>query len=99
MNCPKCDAGTHVLETRQSRRRRQCLSCGYRFSTIETLLDAPPVAAPVAVAEPKPEPAAPRVTKAKAKAQAKLKARREVESRSWYNDDYYSPDNDYLPEV
>lgn len=45
MQCPKCAyAETKVLDTRNAhndqaiRRRRQCLQCGYRFSTIETML-------------------------------------------------------------
>ena len=38
MECPKCCGGTTVLETRQSngvKRRRKCLECGHRFSTVE----------------------------------------------------------------
>lgn len=45
MQCPKCAyAETKVLDTRNAnndqaiRRRRQCLQCTYRFSTIETVL-------------------------------------------------------------
>ncbi len=45
MQCPNCAyAETKVLDTRNAnndqaiRRRRQCLHCGYRFSTIETML-------------------------------------------------------------
>lgn len=45
MQCPKCAyAETKVLDTRNThndqaiRRRRQCLHCGYRFSTLETML-------------------------------------------------------------
>lgn len=45
MQCPKCAyAETKVVDTRNAhndqaiRRRRQCLHCGYRFSTIETML-------------------------------------------------------------
>lgn len=42
MICPKCQAqGTTVLESRASadarRRRRECPSCGHRFTTSETL--------------------------------------------------------------
>ncbi len=45
MQCPKCShVDTKVLDTRLGkdnlsiRRRRQCLSCGYRFSTVEAVL-------------------------------------------------------------
>ncbi|MGB0258809.1 MAG: transcriptional regulator NrdR [Coraliomargarita sp.] len=47
MRCPKCtSANTKVLDTRTSknetsiRRRRECLECGYRFTTIEEVLRA-----------------------------------------------------------
>lgn len=34
--CPRCGGRDHrVLETRAPRRRRECLYCGCRFSTIE----------------------------------------------------------------
>ncbi|HSI80111.1 MAG TPA: transcriptional regulator NrdR [Solirubrobacterales bacterium] len=41
MDCPRCDRDTRVLESRRGdggaalRRRRECLSCGYRFTTFE----------------------------------------------------------------
>ena len=39
MTCPVCNAKTKILETRSDaesiNRRRQCLRCGYRFSTVE----------------------------------------------------------------
>ena len=41
MDCPHCQAGTHVVETRSAdggtalRRRRECTSCGERFTTYE----------------------------------------------------------------
>jgi len=41
MNCPRCDASTRTLETRRTpegdavRRRRECPSCGHRFTTYE----------------------------------------------------------------
>ncbi len=44
MNCPRCDDQTlRVLESRSAesgdaiRRRRECLACGYRFTTYERL--------------------------------------------------------------
>ena len=45
MRCPKCGySETKVIDTRMSktgvaiRRRRECLSCGYRFTTTEEIL-------------------------------------------------------------
>ncbi|MGA9633991.1 MAG: ATP cone domain-containing protein [Solirubrobacterales bacterium] len=41
MNCPRCDSPTTILETRKAeggaalRRRRECSSCGHRFTTYE----------------------------------------------------------------
>jgi transcriptional repressor NrdR len=41
MNCPRCDRPTRVLESRRAddgaatRRRRECPSCGHRFTTYE----------------------------------------------------------------
>ena len=40
MNCPRCDSPTKTLETRRVpdgavRRRRECASCGHRFTTYE----------------------------------------------------------------
>ena len=41
MNCPRCDSPTAILETRKAesgaalRRRRECSSCGHRFTTYE----------------------------------------------------------------
>ena len=40
MNCPLCDSPTKTLETRRVpdgavRRRRECTSCGHRFTTYE----------------------------------------------------------------
>ena len=46
MNCPKCEGKTKVLESRLNptkrigvRRRRGCQSCGYRFTTVEILME------------------------------------------------------------
>lgn len=38
--CPYCGVATltRVLETRERRRRRECLECGATFSTIEEVL-------------------------------------------------------------
>lgn len=44
MNCPKCGSPTHVLVSRNrpvkqsTNRRRECLQCGYRFTTIEIII-------------------------------------------------------------
>jgi transcriptional repressor NrdR len=41
VNCPRCDSATSILETRKAeggkalRRRRECISCGHRFTTYE----------------------------------------------------------------
>ncbi|HET9120308.1 MAG TPA: ATP cone domain-containing protein [Solirubrobacterales bacterium] len=40
MTCPRCDSSTRTLETRRVpdgavRRRRECTSCGHRFTTYE----------------------------------------------------------------
>lgn len=43
MQCPRCGSSSHVLETRSAeagaavRRRRQCSSCGERFTTFERI--------------------------------------------------------------
>ncbi|MHB1700472.1 MAG: NrdR family transcriptional regulator [Acidobacteriaceae bacterium] len=43
MECPRCGAETKVINSRQMplyvRRRRMCLECGHRFSTIEVSRD------------------------------------------------------------
>jgi transcriptional repressor NrdR len=36
MNCPVCNSDTKVIDSRGVRRRRECLKCAQRFSTIET---------------------------------------------------------------
>lgn len=43
MHCPNCESSTHVLESRAAedgravRRRRECTSCGERFTTFERI--------------------------------------------------------------
>lgn len=37
MKCPTCQAATKMIETREPRRRRECLN-GHRFSSVEILL-------------------------------------------------------------
>jgi transcriptional repressor NrdR len=47
MNCPSCQSGTRVVETRSAsggtavRRRRECPACGRRFTTFERLVAGP----------------------------------------------------------
>ncbi|HEY6638486.1 MAG TPA: ATP cone domain-containing protein [Solirubrobacterales bacterium] len=49
MNCPRCNSATKTLETRRVpdgavRRRRECSSCGHRFTTYERAVpDTPQV--------------------------------------------------------
>lgn len=39
MTCPKCNEKTRVIESvtdeDSTTRRRECITCGYRFSTVE----------------------------------------------------------------
>lgn len=39
MTCPKCNENTRVIDSKSdedsTERRRECLVCGYRFSTVE----------------------------------------------------------------
>lgn len=43
MTCPQCGGDTKVTNSRHDeaevRRRRECLECGYRFSTVEIDMD------------------------------------------------------------
>ena len=43
MTCPVCGGKTHVVDSRQSedsiKRRRECLECNHRFSTLEIDVD------------------------------------------------------------
>jgi transcriptional repressor NrdR len=47
MRCPECKSKTRVIDARPStgnfRRRRECLSCGYRFTTRERYVDPIPL--------------------------------------------------------
>lgn len=40
MNCPKCNGKTAVVDRRKERRRRECLACQHRFSTLEVLAES-----------------------------------------------------------
>jgi len=35
MNCPLCHADSSVIRTDGNRRRRECVNCKYRWSTLE----------------------------------------------------------------
>lgn len=43
MNCPNCNHKSKIYDTRKmtgyTRRRCECLKCGYRFTTFETLVN------------------------------------------------------------
>jgi transcriptional repressor NrdR len=45
MHCPQCDQGTEVIDRRWDdtyqtiRKRRRCVYCGHRFSTLEMDVD------------------------------------------------------------
>jgi transcriptional regulator NrdR family protein len=40
VKCPRCQSDSRVIETREPKRRRQCLGagCGHRWSTVELSL-------------------------------------------------------------
>lgn len=107
MNCPKCNAESSVIETRNVRRRRECVSCKHRFSTLEVLaerglrLKAKKVEAPVVPkAAPKPRVRRPVVKEApEVVATSAIKraadARRKLEEM---RDSFLDPDYDFIPE-
>lgn len=35
MKCQRCNGGSRVIATREPKRRRECTTCGYRWSTVE----------------------------------------------------------------
>lgn len=41
MPCPTCGGDTAVLETRNARRRRECVACGVRLVTTEIVTSGP----------------------------------------------------------
>ncbi|WP_139110652.1 hypothetical protein [Acidithiobacillus thiooxidans] len=61
MQCPQCKGPTHVLTSRfravkhSTNRRRACLQCGYRFTTIEIIIPAGVRADPEALRRGLPE--------------------------------------------
>lgn len=99
MQCVKCKHDTHVLQTRGVRRRRECLSCGHRFTTIEQLL----IGSLNADAEPKERKPkvekAPRISKAKEALVARKKARDAIERRRWEKESEWDSEyENFLPD-
>lgn len=99
MNCTTCYSDTKVIDSRIEeqgvRRRRECLACGARFTTMEVTMDQLHQARtkPAPAAKPKPKPAPkPAPTK-----KARADARRRIEDRREFRD-VWTPDNDYLPD-
>lgn len=99
MNCPKCGADSKVVETRGDRRRRQCLSCAERWSTIEIMLARGAVKTEKPKEpEKKKEPPVAKVSmaaqlKRNTEARRKLEERKDRKSYSSWDDD-----NDFLPD-
>lgn len=97
MNCPECDGNTKVVETRGTRRRRECLCCKTRFTTEETIVvKARQPREKVAIKKAADLPAV--MTKQK----AKMQARRALEEKKLAKrgfDDWFSEDNDFLPDA
>lgn len=95
MNCPKCGAESKVIDTRGSRRRRECVACKARYSTVEVLAqnsrgsNKPPKPAPVV--KPAVKPKAQPVSVIKKAADA----RRKIE---YMRDSFLDPDYDFIPE-
>ena len=111
MNCPKCDGATKVVDRRSVRRRRECLVCKHRFSTVEMLASDVPkaVAEKIEAAAPEKPKAPKKVTPKKVNPVSKVSiksnadARRKIEDvreqrRAREDFDYLDPDYDYLPE-
>lgn len=83
MNCIKCDGETAVIDSRSTRRRRQCKDCGTRFSTLEILAEEVEAARSVAQIAPKPKlKRKPRPSKKAAPTKVQRgEARRRIEDR------------------
>ena len=73
MKCEKCQAETQVYDSRPKdntiKRRRRCVKCKHRFTTVEMYLTQ--VNQIVDAVVPKPEPAPPPVKKRKVKPRVK----------------------------
>lgn len=108
MNCPKCDGDTKVNDRRGVRRRRECLACKHRFTTIEVFADELPKKSkeknpvivsvekpPEVVTKPKTPKPTPSTTVTISKIKRSAEARRKIED---LRDSFMDPDYDYLPD-
>ena len=108
MNCPKCNADTKVIDRRGERRRRECVECKHRFSTVELLaergrtLKVKDMPEQIQVAKPaKPAVVKPKVSKPNPNVttlglvKRNADARRKIEE---LRESFMDPDYDYLPE-
>ncbi len=95
MNCPSCHSDMRVMDSRKQAgstvRRRECLSCGHRLSTMEVVLaqraERPPKA---------PKPAqAPDQQRPKVKPPKSVKIARAVRKTKQYDDFSSNGDEDY----
>jgi hypothetical protein len=105
MKCTECGSldwktiDTRVDEQRNAvRRRKECLGCGERATTLETIINGLKPGRPGSgIPKPPPKPKKPKVTakdKLKARVQAMMKAEARRDARVY--DDWFSSDNDYL---
>ncbi len=97
MKCPKCEAGTRVLETRDVRRRRACEACDYRFFTHEVIagestMGRPKVKAPKVTVTPEQ---AVEIGRKRTEARRRVEDIKEKKRSAW---DTWSADNDFIPE-
>jgi transcriptional regulator NrdR family protein len=94
MKCIKCKGLTHVLETRGVIRRRECLECKTRFKTEEVVFEE----AEKKERAPRTVKTEPSISRTKEKLIARKNARDIIEKRRWDREnEWYGPDNDYLP--
>lgn len=107
MNCTKCGSDTKVIDRRGTKRRRECLTCNHRFSTVEVLWERKKQKAEKPIVLPVVEPVATKTVKQPKKSLAvQLKknasARRKIEDlRDSLLDTEYDCldfDHDYLPD-
>lgn len=102
MKCISCSGDTKVVDRRGIRRRRECLVCAKRFTTLEVLADSVPMVKPEPVAKaPAPRKAEPKkerenkvsTLKKAASARRKIEERRDkLFSDSW--DEFFDDDED-----
>lgn len=103
MNCTKCGSDTKVIDSRGTKRRRECLTCQHRFSTVEVLWErGKPEIKYIEENKQieKPKPVAKKTIKPpKQNSAIQLKknasARRKIED---WRDSFLDPDYDYLPD-